>query len=431
MCANELLKRAKTAADTAFSDALRHYWKKTSTYSCLANEYKEGRDTLNELVWNFVMMLLAFETYYGASGDERVKHCVHAQMQTYYEHSSEAFFLATGCGSNPAHDDAAWTAMGFLLAHRLTGDERALQYARQMIERAYDYWQDGSTANGLWYSYPQDNNGHPQVKSIYCAGLILSEMEYYEKTRGTPQEDAQLHQRTLALYEWVETHLRRDGTRVWDGRRYDDCDALYYCDFVEENGACHPRQCEDTAHIVQCQSWTSLFGNMAMAVINLRLHRLTGREEYLRRGLETANALVRTEFNHAGCFLNDRDAWTNTAFLGFFVREVLPQADPELGRMLLRTADAILKNACFEDGFYSSDWDGCGAWLRDDTCGEHTLWIPANATTMHVLFAAYAALQSGTLEVTENEAALLSERRERRFPAQCAALAWIDAPAAV
>ena len=60
-----------------------------------------------------------------------------------------------------------------------------------------------------------------------------------------------------------------------------------------------------------------------------------------------------------------------------------------------------------------------------------TLWIPANATTMHVLFAAYAALQSGTLEVTENEAALLSERRERRFPAQCAALAWIDAPAAV
>ena len=226
-------------------------------------------------------------------------------------------------------------------------------------------------------------------------------------------------------------HLRRDGTRVWDGRRYDDCDALYYCDFVEENGACHPRQCEDTAHIVQCQSWTSLFGNMAMAVINLRLHRLTGREEYLRRGLETANALVRTEFNHAGCFLNDRDAWTNTAFLGFFVREVLPQADPELGRVLLRTADAILKNACFEDGFYSSDWDGCGAWLRDDTCGEHTLWIPANATTMHVLFAAYAALQSGTLEVTENEAALLSERRERRFPAQCAALAWIDAPAAV
>ena len=180
MCANELLKRAKTAADTAFSDALRHYWKKTSTYSCLANEYKEGRDTLNELVWNFVMMLLAFETYYGASGDERVKRCVHAQMQTYYEHSSEAFFLATGCGSNPAHDDAAWTAMGFLLAHRLTGDERALQYARQMIERAYDYWQDGSTANGLWYSYPQDNNGHPQVKSIYCAGLILSEMEYYE-----------------------------------------------------------------------------------------------------------------------------------------------------------------------------------------------------------------------------------------------------------
>ena len=97
----------------AHADVYRNYWKVTDTYSCLANEFKEGRDTLSELAWNFVMMMLAMETYYYTSGNESVIHCVREQMNTYYRYSSEEFFLGTGGGSNPAHDDAAWTAMGY------------------------------------------------------------------------------------------------------------------------------------------------------------------------------------------------------------------------------------------------------------------------------------------------------------------------------
>ena len=44
----------------------------------------------------------------------------------------------------------------------------------------------------------------------------------------------------------------------------------------------------------------------------------------------------------------------------------------------------------------------------DDTCGEHTLWIPANATTVHVLFAAYAAMKNGWIEVTQQDSALMN-----------------------
>lgn len=407
----QLLMKLQKVAGIAYADVYKNYWKVTEAYSCLANEFKEGRDTLSELAWNFVMMLLAMETYYHASGDEYVLHCVREQMNTYYQHSSEDFFLATGGGSNPAHDDAAWTAMGFMLAYRLTNDMKALGYAREMIIRSYDYWQDGTTKNGLWYCYPEDNNGHIQVKSIYCAGLILSALDYYEVTKGTRLEDAKMHQRTMDLYEWVEKNLRRDGERTWNGQVFDYCDNLYFCDFIDDkqSGAYHPRQYNETEHIVPKNSWTSLFGNMAMSVINEKLFKLTGDRKYREKALATANALVKTEFNRNGCFLNDRDAWTNTAFLGVFVREIFPleEADPELGRMLLRTADAILKNTYYEGGFYGSDWDASGVWLRDDTCGEHTLWIPANATTVHVLFAAYAAMKNGWIEVTQQESTLM------------------------
>ena len=407
-----LLAKLQKVTETAYADVYRNYWKETDTYSCFANEFKEGRDTLSELAWNFVMMMLAMETYYYTSGNESVIHCVREQMNTYYWYSSEEFFLGTGGGSNPAHDDAAWTAMGFMLAYRLTNDMKALGYAREMIIRSYNYWQDGTTENGLWYCYPEDNNGHIQVKSIYCAGLILSALDYYEVTKETQLEDAEMHQRTLALYEWVEKNLRRDGKRTWNDQVFNYCDNLYFTDFIDDkvSGDYYPRQYNETEHIIPRRSWTSLFGNMAMAVINERLFKLTGDRKYRDKALATANALVKTEINRDGCFLNDRDAWTNTAFLGVFVREILPleEADPELGRMLLRTADAILKNTYYEGGFYGSDWDASGVWLCDDTCGEHTLWIPANATTVHVLFAAYAAMKNGWIEVTQQDSALMN-----------------------
>ena len=165
-----------------------------------------------------------------------------------------------------------------------------------------------------------------------------------------------MHQRTLALYEWVEKNLRRDGKRTWNDQVFNYCDNLYFTDFIDDkvSGDYYPRQYNETEHIIPRRSWTSLFGNMAMAVINERLFKLTGDRKYRDKALATANALVKTEINRDGCFLNDRDAWTNTAFLGVFVREILPleEADPELGRMLLRTADAILKNTYYEGGFY-------------------------------------------------------------------------------
>jgi len=408
----ELLTKLGAIADKAYADTLRNYWKVCEGYSCFHNHYKENRDTLSDLGWNYVMMLLAYESYYLATGDESFKYYLSEQTKTYYTQKEREWVLATGKGNNPAHDDAAWTAMGFLLAYKILGDERALEYCHDMIKNAYDYWQDGSNANGSWYSYPEDNNGHIKVKSTYCAGFLVSELEYYELTKGTEREDAELHRRTLELYCWVENHMRRSGHRMWNGIPCNFNDNLYFCEFIDnkDKGEFFPRRFEGSeTEIKQAGSWSCLFGNTAMAVVNKRLYDATGNQNYLDKALSTANALVHTAYNNGGAILNDRDAWTNCAFMGYFVREVLPLdgIEPELGRMILKTAADIMKNTYYEGGFYGSDWDGSGIWLQNDSKGGgHTRYIAANATTVHMIFAAYAALKNGSIKPSEDQLSL-------------------------
>lgn len=394
-------------ADNAFADVIENYWTETPDGGYFHNRYKENRSSMNDLMWEYVMMLLAMETYYYATNDDSVLEYIRTQMDTYYKKVDQKWLLSVGEGNNPAHDDATCTAMGFMLAYRLLGDEKALDYCHTMIKKSYDYWQDGTTANGLWYCYPEDNNGHQQFKSIFCVGLILTELEYYKVTKGTDREDEELHERSLELYSWVEANLRRDGERTWNGQVFNYCDNLYFTDFADDKvtGVRYPNMYRNTSIIIPTQSWTSLYGNMAMSVINARLYRMTGDQVYLNKAISTANALTTTDFNNNGAFLNDRDAWANTTFLGFFIREVLPLdgVDHELGRMLMKTAVDIMKNTHYEGGFYGADWDGSGAWLRRDIAGEHTRWIATNATSVHVLFAAYAAARNGNIPVKSED----------------------------
>jgi len=411
----QMLAFYKGLADDAYANAIKNFWMETSTYSCFHNKYKEDRTTLSELGWNFVMMMLALETYYETTEDEAVKEKIRyylsEQMNTWATKTDKSWLLATGKGNNPAHDDAAWTAMGFLLIYKLTGNDTALKYCHDMIENSYDYWQDGSTANGIYYSYLKDG-GEKEVKSIYCAGLILSSIEYHKITKGTDKEDADLYQRSLDLYEWIEKNMRRDGPREWMGKTYDFSDNLYYCDFIDnkQTGEFMPAGLHmNTNEIISTQSWTSLFGNTAMCVINKRLYDMTGEKSYLDKAISTANALVATDYNNGGTILNDRDAWTNCAFIGYFVREIVPldEIDPELSRMFMKTVIAIMKNAYYEGGFYGADWDGTGAWIKKDTSGEHTTWIPTNGTTVHMIFATYYLMKNGYIKINDKDLKLL------------------------
>ncbi len=410
-----ILGHLKGFADDAYTNAVNNYWEESNGLKQFHNRYKEDRTSTSDLIWHFIMMMLAMETYAEATGDYTdLKYYVENQMNTWYTKRDKDWLLGTGKNTNsPAHDDAAWSCMGFMLAYKITGDEKALEYCHELLGKAYDYWQDGDTGNGLWYSYTKDVS-HETVKSLYCVGFILSGLEYHNLTKGTEKEDIELYNRTMALYNWVEEKLRRDVPKEWMGKTYNFVDNLYFNGFSDSPALKVHRPSRlnyDTTKIAQGASWTCLFGNMGMSVVNKRLYDMTGDKKYRDKAVATANALVNTAYNNNGTIVNDADAWTNSAFMGYFVREVLPLpgVDRELGRMFMNTAISIMKNTYYEGGFYGADWDGSGAWLKNDYDNKHTQWIATNATTIHVLFSAYYLMKNEYIAITDNDLNLFDE----------------------
>ena len=345
-------------------------------------------------LWGHGMAILGMETMAEAGGEEGIaamKKNFQAQWENIQEAYTEEGVTAPGKSCNPACDDAAWTAMTLMCIYRTIGDERALDLAAAMIRNAYDYWQDGSTENGLWYRYGED--GSPREynwsKSVYCAGLLLSALQYHEITKGTERNDSDLYQRTLALYDWVEANLRRD-------------DNLYYCDYGDnrDTGEKAPLGHDSPDHITyENGSVSSLFGNTGMAAINAQLYRMTGEEKYRDRALSTANALAVTPYNNKGVLVNDRDGWTDAAFMRFFVKDVLTMEgiDPAVIGMVKNTALSIVRHCRTEEGFYYPRWSG-GLQPVSGVNTPLAHQLPTTATTTHMIFAAALAETMGLFQ---------------------------------
>ena len=384
-------------AQEAYSNMIKNYWCETDTYSYLQNPYKPYRtDTFSDIMWVYVQGLLGFETYYAASGDESVLEYVKKQFETWLGHYGESWLLATGKDNNPCCDDAAWTSMGFLLWYKLLGEEKALDYCHDMIKNSYDFWQDETTANGLWYSYSENfSEGDPTnwEKSLYSVGLMLSSLELHQIKIGTDREDSELWERTLALYEWTEKNLRRDQTFDYNGTPVEVNDNLYFLGRYDnhETGESYPSGIHYPNGINPAGSCSALFANMGMAVFNKRMYDITGEDIYLEKAVSTANALTGDIYTRNGILINDRDAWTNCSFIGYFVREVLPLAgnDPKLGKIIFDTAVSIRDNNYFE-GYDGSDWSGDTVWFNNGDLG-HPTYFENSATSTHLIYAAYYA----------------------------------------
>ncbi|HLV80334.1 MAG TPA: glycoside hydrolase family 76 protein, partial [Chthonomonadaceae bacterium] len=233
--------------------------------------------------------------------------------------------------------------------------------AESLFGNACARWADSAFGGGLWY------NDDRKVKSVYQANLILAGVRLSEVT-GDPG----YRERALPLYEWVERHLLRP-------------DGLTWCDYGE-NG---PRI---SGNHREAASDTFLGGNMAMGVIAARLYRDTGRKVYKDRALRAAKAVTTLETDGKGALMDDRDAWTDGYFMGYWAREVLtlPGIRPEARKILQRTAQAIWQRARKPDGFYSGCWNGP---VEGEACpwtkaGFRPQQIMTSASAVHVLVAA-------------------------------------------
>jgi len=382
-------------AETAANDLVNNYWVGESVGGYVAN-------VETQRVWRPGRMILALETMYDATGDDLYKNMINSHYKKLTECRSDEWIYSSGGENSPVHDDAAWTAMLLMAAYKTGSGKHALELAKRTVEEAYKYFSyNNDPENGLFYG-KYNPNSTENTKSVYCVGILLSALKIYEISLkdGMPEED--LFADSLGLYEWVEENLLRDGTKefVKGGQTVVcDCDdMLYHVDYIEnrERSDAYPKNYADPARY----GATSMFGNMGMAVIHKKLYDITGEEKYLERAVRTANAIAEY-YNYKGTLINDRDAWTNTTFIGYFTSEVLTLDGVhvfKLASALYKTSYAIVKNCYWEKGYYSAKWNDSKNWDQGFSVYGNPIMVMTSANTVQVIFAAYLADKLGFVD---------------------------------
>ncbi|MCL2884052.1 MAG: glycoside hydrolase family 76 protein [Oscillospiraceae bacterium] len=381
-----------TFANTALQDLLKNFWQGDAAGNMMKEDHGLPTTGKQTMIWAHAQMLFAMDTLYMATNDDTLKQYMVSQWNWTKQNFKATELARAGQAPNIAVDDAGWDAMAYMLWYQLSGDQTAVAAASALLNNAYDYWQDGDTAGGLWY--PQNPPSHTggadmSYKSLYSASLVLAGIELY----GVTHDDAQFA-RTMNVYHWMEDNLRRDTVKIYtdglqDGSAYtvSVTDNLYWCDFnVDRDGRTEKNGPDGGTRPLDIQAAGSvcfLGGNMAMGVIQARLYKLTGDQTYLDRALQTVNALTDGPYNSNGIFLNDRDAWTDGAFVGWWVNDVLtlPGVPDTARSMIYDTAKSIAAHARTADGYYGADWDGGTRWASGGTQPQQIM-TSANSANM-------------------------------------------------
>jgi len=383
-------------ADMAFENMVKNYW--------TGNNPNEGYflNSESHIFWRFTMVMLSFDTYYKVTGNENVRNYIKSQYKYWLDTFDEEWITTAGGHNNPAADDAAWTSMAMILCYEITGDERALDLCYKTIRNAYDFWADNEgISHGLYYrTNTHSVNANDKVtKTLYAVGLMHSALKCYEISDYSAKY-LSIYEDTLELYKWTEEHLLRDGSKEYEGVRIAN-DYIYYNDFTDDpvNGIFRP------AGLYSPDSYgcSSLFGNMGMACVHKKLYDITKEDKYLDRAVRTANAIA-DYYDYSGTLINDRDAWTDGAFIGYFTDEVmeLNGVDARLGRTFMKTVYSIMNNCYFKGGYYGGHWNNARDWYDSLEYGN-PMTIMTSATTTHVIYAAALAQKKELIASTEDD----------------------------
>lgn len=387
-------------AARAMQDLYDNFWTDADGGHIIAVHGGKPIDGDPIMIWEPGMMIYAMESYYAATGDALTR----ARLKQEWAYLQRCFSwqrLTGHCGDAPntAADDAGWDAMVYMTFYRTLGDEYALRCTRELLRNAFAYFGDGELLeNGLWYCDSKQYNSD-RWKSVYGASLLIAGLDYLDAVG----RDAELETQLTNLYNWMEANLRRDRVITWEncfkgGKSYTSTcmDCLYWCDFnenratrTETNG---PDGVSSPGAIRDDGSVSALFGNMAMAAVNMTMYRRTGDEAQREKALATARA-VTAIYDGGGAYINDRDHQTNAAFAYYYVTRVLSDSALEADRALFyATARQIMQTGRNEKGRYSVLW----------RAPKHPLLQIYESNLMRCANAAHMVTAAGLLESLEN-----------------------------
>jgi hypothetical protein len=357
----------------AVEDLLSQFWRGSAVEGQIANTWNGYTNNLPDSRGGLWERGTLFQTLYDAwrlTGESSLCARLAADWQRTKRVYTAVELEACGqdSGTNWAVDDAGWSAIMYITAYRVTGDPEALARAKGLVRAAFARWQDDQFGGGgLWYSDAR------QVKSLYQVALVLAALWIHEVSA-----DPAFLNLAMQSYCWMEGHLLRS-------------DGLYWADY----GAQGPVGRERPDDIAEAGSVVFLGGNMAMAIVHGRLHRLTCEDTYRLRALRTVDALASRLSTTNGTYLNDRDAWVNGTFAGEWVRDVLSLRgiSKRHGEILRATGSSISANARTVAGTYGASWDGPaeGSGSRWHILGSTAAQIMTSASTVHMLVAAALA----------------------------------------
>lgn len=353
------------------SDLIDHFWsgdEKTGYMTPVWQGFPTDLADERGAIWEAAEVLFNIYDLWVLTGEEIYKDYMIAEANYYktnYENDLEAIETA-GALLNTASDDCAWTGMLMLNFYTVTEDMWFVERAINILDDAYDRWYSDELGGGLWYKDGVD------YKSLYEAGIALDWLRIWEITG-----EQRFYDLALASYEWMHTCLGRD-------------DGIYAC---EATAAGHRG---DAGRISEGGSSSFLGGNMAMAALSAKFYKITGEQKYLDRVYAT-NAGILQHYNNNGVLLNDRDAWTNGTFAGFYATWVLSLPNTEEMQQLLKdTAVSIVTNDRTADGYYGGSWQGPPAgpssiWASNGSVAQQTM---TSGTTVAIVVGA-ALLEAG------------------------------------
>ena len=386
-------------AKEAQQDMYKNFWDEENNRMHKENQgYVANENIRQQMIWAHATMAFEMYSLYQATGDEDIKNRLAAQWEfTKEDFTYERLTSNFSNAPNIAVDDTGWDAMAYMLYYHVTGDEYALNAAKDVITNGYEYYKDGDTTNALWYPQNPPSQGggaEKRFKSMAMTGILNAALDYTITTG-----DKSLLPDTLNIYKWIEENMLRNGKKTYPNGQVDGSplvvdvdDNLYWMDFnVDREGQSEvngPAGGLRPNAIGEAGSVSALFANMGMGVAHARLYKITGEKKYLDRAIETVRALNDSEYyNNKGVYVNDRDAWANAAFAGPWVSEVLTlegvtEADKQ---RMYDTALSIALNCRTEDGYWKAEWSGGNAWSNGETVPEQ---IMTSGTTVGMLTAA-------------------------------------------
>jgi len=380
-------------ADVAYNDLLALFWDSASNHIQPTSAGIVG--SANGMTWEHATMVFAMDSYWRLTGDDSVKTLLAQEWTNFIKKIGQGRLTGNfGSPHNIAIDDAGWGAMSYMVYYRASGDTDALSYTKQLVQNVYAHHADGSTANGLFYNEDRTYKSMPMI-AIMCAALD------YMQTTG----DTSLLADTVNVYNWIQTHMLVNGpTTVENGLApgqpytYDFNNQLYWMDYNvsrdgrgEYNGP--DGATRSTFQVAEAGSVSSLFANMGMSVVGARLYKLTGDTKYLTQAVGTVNALMDAPFYFNGSvFVNDRDAWADGSFAGWWASEALtlPGVPDTAKARLLATADSIMQNARVIGVGYKAEWSGGNAWTNVGSVPEQ---IMTSSNTANMVMAAALGAQ--------------------------------------